>query len=102
MANYYNDNPNLDFYLDHPLMKRIVELKERNFADKDTYEDAPVDFDDAMENYRRVFKSRITGDDTPFRNAKVKVFGVGGAGGNTVNRMKQMNIEGVESFWQSR
>lgn len=43
-------------------------------------------------------KSRITGDDTPFRNAKVKVFGVGGAGGNTVNRMKQMNIEGVEYY----
>ena len=43
-------------------------------------------------------KSRVTGDDTPFRNAKVKVFGVGGAGGNTVNRMKQMNIEGVEYY----
>jgi cell division protein FtsZ len=28
----------------------------------------------------------------------VKVFGVGGAGGNTVNRMKQMNIEGVEYY----
>jgi cell division protein FtsZ len=42
--------------------------------------------------------SRITGDDTPTRNAKVKVFGVGGAGGNTVNRMKQMNIEGVEYY----
>ena len=38
MANYYNDNPNLQFYLDHPLMKRIVELKERNFADKETYD----------------------------------------------------------------
>ena len=43
-------------------------------------------------------RSRVTGDDTPFRNAKVKVFGVGGAGGNTVNRMKQMNIEGVEYY----
>ena len=62
MANYYNDNPNLDFYLDHPLMKRIVELKERNFADKDTYADAPVDYEDAMENYRRVLD--ITGDIT--------------------------------------
>ncbi len=62
MANYYNDNPNLQFYLDHPLMKRIVELKERNFADKDTYEDAPVDYEDAMENYRRVLD--ITGDIT--------------------------------------
>lgn len=43
-------------------------------------------------------KSRIVGDDNSFRNAKVKVFGVGGAGGNTVNRMKQMNIEGVEYY----
>ena len=62
MANYYNDNPNLGYYLDHPLMKRIVELKERNFADKETYEDAPVDYEDAMENYRRVLD--ITGDIT--------------------------------------
>ena len=62
MANYYNDNPNLQFYLDHPLMKRIVELKERNFADKDTYDYAPVDYEDAMENYRRVLD--ITGDIT--------------------------------------
>ena len=41
-------------------MKRIVELKERNFADKDQFEDAPVDFDDAIENYKRVLD--ITGD----------------------------------------
>ena len=62
MANYYSDNEALQFYLDHPLMKRIVELKERNFADQDKYEDAPVDYDDAMENYRRVLD--ITGDIT--------------------------------------
>lgn len=42
--------------------------------------------------------SRIMGEDTSSRNAKVKVFGVGGAGGNTVNRMKQMNINGVEYY----
>ncbi len=60
MANYYSDHPEFDFYLNHPEMKRIVELKERNFADKDTYDDAPVDFDDAIENYKRVLD--ITGD----------------------------------------
>ena len=43
-------------------------------------------------------QTRIMGDDSSSRNAKVKVFGVGGAGGNTVNRMKQMNIEGVEYY----
>ena len=60
MANYYSDHPEFDFYLNHPEMKRIVELKERNFADKDSYPDAPVDFDDAIENYKRVLD--ITGD----------------------------------------
>ena len=28
MANYYTDHPELEFYLDHPLMKRVVELRE--------------------------------------------------------------------------
>ena len=37
MANFYTDNPNIKFYLTHPLIKHIVELKERNFADKDKY-----------------------------------------------------------------
>ena len=60
MANYYSDHPEFDFYLNHPEMKRIVELKERNYADKDQFEDAPVDFDDAIENYKRVLD--ITGD----------------------------------------
>lgn len=60
MANYYTDHPEFDFYLNHPEMKRIVELKERNFADKETYADAPVDHADAIENYKRVLE--ITGD----------------------------------------
>ena len=60
MANYFTDHPELEFHLHHPLMKRIVELKERNFADKDKYEDAPVDYNDAIENYKRLLE--ITGD----------------------------------------
>lgn len=60
MANYYTDHPEFEFYLNHPEMKRIVELKERNFADKDQYPDAPVDFDDAIENYKQMLE--ITGD----------------------------------------
>jgi 3-(methylthio)propanoyl-CoA dehydrogenase len=59
MANYYTDHPEFDFYLNHPEMKRIVELKERNFADKDKFDDAPVDHEDAIENYKRVLE--ITG-----------------------------------------
>ena len=60
MANYYSDHPEIAFHLDHPLMKRIVELKEKGFADKDKFEDAPVDFNDAIENYKQILD--ITGD----------------------------------------
>lgn len=60
MANFFTDHPELEFHLHHPLMKRVVELKERNFADKDNFADAPVDHDDAIENYKRVLE--ITGD----------------------------------------
>ncbi len=60
MANYYSDHPEIGFYLNHPLMKRIVELKEKGFVDKDQYADAPVDFDDAIENYKQILE--ITGD----------------------------------------
>ena len=33
MANYYTDHPEIGFHLNHPLMKRIVELKERGYED---------------------------------------------------------------------
>ncbi len=60
MANYYTDHPEIAFHLNHPLMKRIVELKERNYADKDQFADAPVNYEDAIENYKRILD--ITGD----------------------------------------
>lgn len=60
MANYYTDHPEFAFHLNHPLMKRVIELKERNFADKDEYADAPVDVQDAIENYDKVLE--IAGD----------------------------------------
>ncbi len=56
MANFYIDNPEIKFYLSHPLMKRIVELKERGYADKDAYDYAPQNFEDAVDNYNRVLE----------------------------------------------
>jgi len=60
MANYYKDHPELEFYLDHPLMKRLVDLREHFYQDKDTFEDAPVDFEDTIENYKAILD--IVGD----------------------------------------
>lgn len=60
MSNYYTDHPEIEFHLNHPLMKRVVDLKERNYAEKDQFEDAPVNYEDAIENYKRLLD--ITGD----------------------------------------
>lgn len=60
MANFFTDNPDLRHHLNHPLMRKIVELKERNYADAENYDYAPVDFEDAMDNYERVLD--IVGD----------------------------------------
>lgn len=60
MANFFLDNKDLQFQLQHPMMRKIVEMKERNFSEKDLYDHAPQDFEDAMDSYRRVLE--ITGD----------------------------------------
>ena len=60
MANFYLDNKDLQYHLSHPLMKRIIELKERNFADANVYDYAPQDAEDALDSYRRVLE--IVGD----------------------------------------
>jgi len=60
MANFYTDNPELRHHLNHPLMKKIVELKERNFRDAEEYDYAPQNFDDAMDSYDKVLE--VVGD----------------------------------------
>lgn len=64
MANFFTDNPDLLFHLKHPLMKKIVALKERDFADKDKFDYAPMDFEDAMDSYEKVLEivGEICGD----------------------------------------
>jgi len=64
MANFYTDNPDLRHHLNHPLMRRIVELRERNYTDAERFDYAPLDFDDAMDNYDRVLQvvGEICGD----------------------------------------
>ena len=60
MANFFSDNKDLQFHLEHPLMRKIVELKERQFAEKDIFEGAPQNFEDAMDSFRRVME--LTGE----------------------------------------
>lgn len=56
MSNFYNDNPDLKHHLSHPLMRKIVEMKERNFLDAEKFDYAPLDYEDAMDSYEKVLE----------------------------------------------
>ena len=56
MANFFTDNPELKFHLSNPLMEKIINLKERGFEEKDKYDYAPQDHEDAMDNYEKVLE----------------------------------------------
>jgi 3-(methylthio)propanoyl-CoA dehydrogenase len=56
MENFYTDNPHLRFHLTHPLMEKIVKLKEAGYSQKDKYDFAPLDFEDAIDNYDKVME----------------------------------------------
>ena len=64
MANFYTDNPDLRHHLTHPLMERIVALKERNYTDAEKYDYAPLDYADAQDSYDKVLEivGEICGD----------------------------------------
>lgn len=54
MGNFFHDNKDLQFHLNHELMKKIVAIKENNFEEAKEFDYAPVDHADAMDNYHRV------------------------------------------------
>ncbi len=56
MANYYNDNAALKHHLHHPLMEKIVALRERDYTDAEKFDYAPVDYADAMDSYEKVLE----------------------------------------------
>lgn len=64
MANFYTDNKDLKFHLTNPMMEKIVQLKEKNFSERNQYDFAPMDFEDAMDSYDKVLEvvGEICGD----------------------------------------
>jgi 3-(methylthio)propanoyl-CoA dehydrogenase len=60
MANYYNDNKDLKFHLGHPGMKKIVQLKEHDFSETESYDYAFFDYEDAIDSYDKILE--IVGD----------------------------------------
>lgn len=64
MANFYTDNSDLKFQFNHPMMKRIVELKENDFRDFGKFDYAPANAEDTIDSYDKVMEviGEICGD----------------------------------------
>lgn len=60
MANFYKDNKALQYHLHHPLMEKIVAMKERDYTQSEKFDYAPVDFEDAIDSYDKILE--ITGE----------------------------------------
>ncbi len=56
MENFYTDNPHLKFHLTHPLMAKIVKLKEADYTQKDKFDFAPLDYEDAIDSYDKIME----------------------------------------------
>ena len=56
MDNFFNDTPDFKFHLEHPIVKKIVKLKERNFEESETYDYAPLNHEDAIDTYEKILE----------------------------------------------
>jgi alkylation response protein AidB-like acyl-CoA dehydrogenase len=54
MDNFYKDTPDFKFHLEHPLVQKIVKLKERNFEESNKYDYAPLNHEDAIDTYDKI------------------------------------------------
>lgn len=60
MPNYFLDNPDIQFHFNNLDLKEIVSLAEDNYTQAGEFNYAPLNYEDAMENYRRVLE--VVGD----------------------------------------
>jgi len=52
--NFFLDNPDLQFRLEHLDLREVVELKENGYSESGIYATAPRNYADAKDNYRIV------------------------------------------------
>lgn len=60
MDNFFQDTPDFKFHLNHPLVQKIVKLKESDFKESETFDFAPFNHEDAIDTYEKILE--IVGD----------------------------------------
>ncbi len=106
MPNYFTDNRDLVFQFNNLDLKEVVKIAEDDYKQSSQFKYAPVDYEDAIENYRKVLE--ITGDiagnyiasravdvdhdGASFKNGKVE-YAKGTA--ESLNRLAQADLRGM-------
>jgi 3-(methylthio)propanoyl-CoA dehydrogenase len=60
MPNFFIDNSDIQFHFNNLDLKDIVKITEDNYEQAKEYNYAPVNYEDAIENYRKVLE--VVGD----------------------------------------
>ena len=73
MSNFFTDNPDLMFTLKNLDMEEIVALRENDYKQVEQFDYAPENYEDAMDNYKRVMTEigEITGERIAPRSRQV-------------------------------
>ncbi len=56
MPNFFTENEDIQDFLAHADLRELVRIRERDYAEAGEYDYAPADYEDAMDNYRRVLE----------------------------------------------
>jgi hypothetical protein len=56
MENFFTDTPDFKFQLEHPIVQKIIRLKERNFEESEKYDYAPLNHEDAIDTYEKILE----------------------------------------------
>jgi len=54
MNNFFKDTPDFKFHLEHPIVQKIIKLKERNFEESKEFDFAPLNHEDAIDSYEKI------------------------------------------------
>lgn len=60
MANYFTDNKDILFHFERIDLREVVDFYEENYKQAERFSYAPINYEDAKENFRRILE--ITGD----------------------------------------
>ncbi len=67
MSNFFTDNKDLQFTLKNICLQEVMDLKENGYTENQKFDDAPVNYEDAIDSFERVLD--VIGDITGERIA---------------------------------